>query len=76
MGAIHIDVITALDKASVAASASQLESQFGEAGRKAAEAFAANADLGGKVSVRLRQSFDDVGRQAGHSAATSFGSAF
>ncbi|MGO9352166.1 MAG: hypothetical protein ACLP3C_15580 [Mycobacterium sp.] len=24
----------------------------------------------------MRQSFDDVGKQAGHSAATSFGSAF
>ena len=49
----------------MAAAAGQLEAQSGEAGRKAAEAFAANADLGGKVSVRLRQSFENPAKDAG-----------
>ena len=38
---IHIDVVTLLNERSAAAASSQLEAQFGEAGRKAAEAFAA-----------------------------------
>jgi hypothetical protein len=58
VSAIHIDVITEINKASAAAGAAQLEALFGEAGRKAAEAFAANADLSmtsaGRRVIRLR----------------------
>jgi hypothetical protein len=35
MAGIHIDVITAINEASAAAASSQLEAQFGEAGRTA-----------------------------------------
>jgi hypothetical protein len=41
MAGIHIDVITAIDEASAAAGAAQLEAVYGEAGLKAAEALAA-----------------------------------
>jgi hypothetical protein len=35
MAGIHIDVITAIDQASAAAGAAQLEALYGETGRKA-----------------------------------------